>query len=305
MKDATLYRLFARLVIVFALVGLVVACPGPDDAPDPDEPAEMPFDVGTAGHVQGMVMFEGTPPAPQRLDMASEPECDTYWREQDEESVRELVKVRDGHLANVLVYVREGLEGMTFPTPREAVVIDQVGCIYTPHVRGVMANQTLTFKNSDPVMHNINATPQANRPFNFSQPMQNMETNRTFAQPEVAIPVRCDVHGWMRAYVGVVPHPYHAVSNDGGTFDLSDLPPGEYVVEAWHAELGTQEQTVTVETGETAQVSFTFTEDMLASAVVPMGDPIDPHDHNPLVEYLAGSNGHGAHDHAASGVSRR
>jgi plastocyanin len=192
---------------------------------------------------------------------------------------------------------------MQFPTPREAVVIDQVGCRYTPHVAGVMTGQTLTFRNSDGLLHNINATPQINRPFNFSQPV-NMDTNRTFSLAEVAVPVRCDVHGWMRAYVGVTAHPYNAVTNSAGTFSLQDLPPGEYVIEAWHSQLGVQEQTVTVATGETAQVSFNFTADMLADAVVPMGEPIDPHDHNPLVERLLGANGHSHHGHAPAAGTR-
>lgn len=269
-----------------------------DDAPDTDEPAEMPFDVATAGHVQGMIMFEGTPPPPQALDMASEPECDAVW---DGQATREDIMVRDGHLAEVFIYVKEGLEGMQFPSPQEAVVVDQRGCRYSPHVSGVMTGQTLTFRNSDPLMHNVNATPSVNRPFNFSQPAQNMESQRTLAQPEIMIPVRCDVHGWMRAFVGVVPHPYHAVSSEGGTFDLSDLPPGEYVIEAWHSRLGTQEQSVTVATGETAEISFTFTEEMIQTAVVPLGDPIDPHDHNPFLHRVPTSSGD-VHSHGRTAV---
>lgn len=295
------FRLFTPAALVFVLAGLVVGCPGPDEEVDPDEPLEMPFDVETAGHVAGMVMFEGDPPEPDVLDMASEPHCDDHWRERDQRPTRDVVRVRDGHLANVLIYVKEGLEELEFPTTRESVLIDQVGCRYTPHVVSVMTGQTITFRNSDPLLHNINATPQVNRPFNFSQPRATMENTRTFAQTEVAIPVRCDVHGWMRAYIGVMPHPYHSVTSDGGTFDLSELPPGEYVLEAWHPRLGTQEQSVTVETGETAQVSFTFTADMLADADVPMGEPIDPHYHNPLVERLLGANGHQGHTHAAPG----
>lgn len=291
----------------FAALGILAGCGGGDDGDAPAEgPQEMPFDVSTAGHVQGMVMFEGTPPDPQPLDMSSEAACQATWEERGETPVRDQVKVAAGHVADVFVHVKEGLGDMRFPTPREAVIIDQVGCRYTPHVAGVMAGQTLTFRNSDGLLHNVNATPQVNRPFNVSQPV-NMDTNRTFAQAEVAVPLRCDVHGWMRAYVGVTSHPYHAVSNDGGTFSLRDLPPGEYVIEAWHSDLGAQEQTVTVTTGETAQVSFTFTADMLADAVVPMGDAIDPHYHNPLVERLIGANGpgHDVHSSAAPSAGRR
>ena len=261
-----------RALVAVLVLGLAVACGDPDNGvPDEPEEVEMPFDVETAGHVEGMVMYEGEPPAPEELDMSSEPDCDAHW---DGTAIREMVKVSDGHLGDVFIYVKEGLENLDFPTTREAVVMDQVGCRYTPMVIGAMAGQTVTFRNSDGLLHNVNATPTNNRPFNISQPV-NMDTDRTFAEQEVMIPVRCDVHGWMRGFLGIVNHPYHHVTGEGGTFDLSDLPPGEYVIEAWHSQLGTQEQTVTVETGETAQVSFTFSEDMLGSHV-PLGDPIYP-----------------------------
>jgi hypothetical protein len=243
--------------LVLLLAFGAVACGGGDQEAatgGPERATEMPFDVATAGSVQGMVMFEGTVPPPVPIDMESEPQC----REQyDEPPTREDVRVRDGHLADVFIYVKEGLEDMAFPVPSEAVVVDQVGCRYVPRVAGAMVNQTVTLRNSDGLMHNINATPQANRGFNISQPI-NMDTDRTFPLPEVMVPLRCNVHGWMGAYVGVLSHPYHAVTGDSGTFSLDRLPPGEYLIEAWHPNLGTQEQRVTVATGETASVSFTF-----------------------------------------------
>lgn len=300
-QDPTQARPRIVRIAALALVGLLAACGGGDQdaAPEDEGPQEMPFDVSTAGHVQGMVMFEGEAPAPESIDMSSEADCQAVWQERGESPVTQGVTVSDGHLAHVFVYVKEGLEGMDFPTPRQAAVIDQRGCRYEPHVSGVMVGQTLTFRNSDGLLHNVNATPEQNRPFNFSQPV-NMETSRTLAQAEVAVPIRCDVHGWMRAFVGVTTHPYHAVSDGSGSFSLQDLPPGEYVIEAWHSRLGTQEQTVTVETGGTAEVSFTFTADMLANAVVPMGSPIDPHDHNPLVERLVGHAGHAGESGAST-----
>ncbi|MEX2530838.1 MAG: carboxypeptidase regulatory-like domain-containing protein [Gemmatimonadota bacterium] len=295
--------LFTGLVLPLTLAGVLAGCGGADDdagGPAEDTAAEMPFDVATAGHVQGMVMFEGAPPAPVTLDMASEPECDAHWNGETEV---EEVRVRDGHLAQVFVYVKEGLEGMEFPIPGEAVLIDQEGCTYEPHVSGVMTGQTLTFRNSDPLMHNINGSPQVNRPFNFSQPAQGMESNRTLAQQEVMVPVQCDVHGWMHAYIGVVSHPYYAATGDPGTFDLRDLPPGDYVIEAWHPRLGTQEQQVTVETGQTAEVAFTFTEAMLETAVVPLGEPIDPHSHHTHVQFVGSDPApHGPDQGHASGT---
>ena len=266
-----------RALLPFALLGLIVACGG--DAPETeadDAEVEMPFDVATAGHLQGMVLFEGDPPPPEVLDMSSEPDCASQW---DDQPMRDLVQVSDGHLENVFIYVKEGLDGMDFPRARDTPVMDQVGCRYTPTVIGLMPGQEITFRNSDGLLHNINSSPTVNRGFNISQPV-NMDTQRSFASPEVMIPVRCDVHGWMRAYIGVVPHPYHGVTGSGGSFDLRDLPPGEYVIEAWHSQLGTQEQTVTIATGETAEVSFTFTSEMLGTAVVPLGEPIYPHRHH-------------------------
>lgn len=238
-------------------------------------PAEMPFDVATAGNITGTVTFEGTPPPPEVLDMTSEADCAATYTGDPEVS---WVDVGGGGLADVFVYVREGLEGMSFPVPGQAVVIDQQGCQYRPLVAGVQVGQGVAFRNSDGLLHNINASPTANRPFNVSQPV-NMDTEREFAAPEVMIPIQCDVHGWMAGYIGVVTHPYHTVSGGSGGFDLSQLPPGEYVIEAWHARLGTLEQTVTVTTGQTAEVTFNFTDAMLSSA----GTPTDgPHDHRTM-----------------------
>ena len=218
----------------------------------------------------------GYRPPPEVLDMASEADCAAQYSGDPTVS---YVDVNNGNLADVFVYVKEGLEGMSFPTAAGTVVFDQQGCQYNPLVLGLMVDQTLTIRNSDGLLHNINASPTANRPFNVSQPV-NMDTEREFAAAEIMVPVECDVHGWMSGYIGVVAHPYHSVTGSGGSFDLSQLPPGDYVIEAWHSRLGTQEQTVTVTTGQTTDITFTFT-DAMAAADVPMGDPLDPHDHSP------------------------
>lgn len=259
------------LLTVLLLAGGVAACGGGDaDGPGAAQAVtEMPFDVATAGSIQGMVMFEGTAPPPEPVDMQSERAC---WESYDEPPTREWVKVRGGHLAEVFVYIHEGLEGMEFPVPQEPVLIDQVGCRYIPSVVGAMVNQTIAMRNSDGLLHNINATPSVNRGFNIGQPV-NMTTNRSFPVAEVMVPLRCDVHGWMAAWVGVLTHPYHAVTGDSGTFSLADLPPGDYTIAAWHPRLGTQTQQITVTTGETASVSFTFTESMLGYTP-PTDDPV-------------------------------
>ncbi len=215
---------------------------------------ENPVDAATAGNIAGSVVFEGAVPSMDDIDMSSESACAA--KHASTPMVQEVVVNSNGTLANVFVYVQEGLESLQFPTP-EAVLLNQDGCVYLPHVLGVMAGQDITIRNSDGLLHNINASPDINRGFNSSQPV-NMETTRSFATAEVMVPLRCDVHGWMNAYVGVLDHPYHSVSNSSGAFNLSTLPPGDYVIEAWHERYGTQTQNVTVTTGQTAEVTFTF-----------------------------------------------
>ena len=234
---------------------------------------ENPVDAATAGSIAGSVVFEGTAPSMDAIDMSSESVCAA--KHASSPMIEEVVVNGNGTLANVFVYVKEGLESLQFPTPG-AVLLDQNGCVYLPHVLGVMAGQDITIKNSDGLLHNINASPAEQRGFNTSQPVA-METTRAFGTAEVMVPLRCDVHGWMNAYVGVLDHPYHSVSNGSGAFSLSTLPPGDYVIEAWHERYGTQTQNVTVTTGQTAEVTFTFSPSMARNAVVPLGAPIDLH----------------------------
>ena len=234
---------------------------------------ENPVDAATAGNITGSIVFEGDAPSMDVINMSSESVCAA--KHSSPPMVPEVVVNGNGTLANVFVYVREGLESLQFPTPG-AALLDQDGCVYIPHVLGVMAGQDITIRNSDGLLHNINASPSEQRGFNSSQPV-NMETTRSFGTVEVMVPLRCDVHGWMNAYIGVLDHPYHSVSNGSGAFDLSTLPPGDYVIEAWHERYGTQTQTVTVTTGQTAEVTFTFSASMAQNAVVPLGAPMDLH----------------------------
>ena len=209
--------------------------------------------------VRGVVKFDGPQPKPRSIRMTEKGGKPSGCRKLYKGALldRNRVVSKKGELANVFVYVKEGLEGLQFPTPGPAL-LDQDGCVYLPHVLGVMAGQDITIRNSDGLLHNINASPTVNRGFNSSQPVS-METTRAFSASEVMVPLRCDAHGWMNAYVGVLDHPFHSVSNGSGAFSLSTLPPGEYVIEAWHERYGTQTQTVTVTTGQTADVTFTFT----------------------------------------------
>ncbi|MEC7739799.1 MAG: hypothetical protein VYA31_03195 [Gemmatimonadota bacterium] len=263
----------ALLVSVLVIAG----CGGGDgggggDAGAADAaPAESPVDAATAGNVAGMVTFSGTAPMMAEINMNSEAVCAAKHSTPPTEEG--FVSGENGGLANVFVYVKEGLESLSFPTSTSAVVLDQNGCVYVPHVVGIQTGQELTIRNSDGLLHNINASPTENRGFNRSQPV-NMETPQSFAVAEVMVPVRCDVHGWMSSYIGVVDHPYFAVSGSDGSVSLDGLPPGDYVIEAWHEQLGTMTSNVTVTTGGTTEISFEFTEAM-AGSPVPMGEPID------------------------------
>ena len=263
------------LVALSSVLALVAGCGGGEAGSEAGGgPAaattvvEHPVDAATAGGISGTVTFAGDVPAPVAIDMADEPSC---LERNGGSAVRETVVVGPGgELANVFVYVKEGLDpSLAFPAG-DPVVLDQVGCTYRPHVIGISAGQQLKVRNSDDVLHNINATPTENRGFNRSQPQAGMEFETTFPTPEVMIPVRCDVHGWMDAYVGVTSHPYHAVSAADGTFAMDRLPPGDYVLEAWHEEYGTATQSVTVEQGGVVSVTFEFDETM-AGRPVPMG----------------------------------
>ncbi len=257
-------RNFWTLASIFALA-MAVACGGPGDGETaaPAEspaaaaaaPAAAPVDPATAGNIAGMVMMEGTPPGAEELRMSSDPVC----VQQATNTSSEYFVVGEGnHLGNVFVYVKEGLEGRSFPEPSGVVTLDQAGCRYTPHVFGLRVGQTLAITNSDPTLHNIHATPTANAEFNMGQPIQGMKSEQTFESPEVMVPFKCDVHGWMNAYVGVLDHPYFATTAQDGLFEISTLPPGDYVLEAWHEKLGTQTQNLTVAEGATTEVAFTF-----------------------------------------------
>ena len=265
-------RTTALLVALVAVVG----CGGGESGGssgggDAAAPAASPVDAATAGNIAGMVTFSGTAPMMAEINMASEETCAAKHSSTPMEEG--VVTGADGGLANVFVYVKEGLESLTFPTPSTSVSLDQDGCLYTPHVVGVQVGQSLAIKNSDGLLHNINASPTENRPFNVSQPV-NMETSRDFPTAEIMIPVVCNVHGWMNAFIGVVDHPYFTVSGPDGSISLDGLPPGDYVIEAWHEQFGTMTTDVTVTTGGTADISFEFT-DAMAGADVPMGEPID------------------------------
>jgi hypothetical protein len=257
---------------------LAMACGGNGDQARGGQDAadHVQVDAATAGQVVGTITFDGAAPDPRPIDMRGEQACADKHDGQPMD--RPVIVGDDGGLKNVYVYVREGLPAGTWPAADRDIELDQDGCLYIPRVLGLQTGQTLVIRNSDGLLHNVNARPTNQRGFNISQPT-NMTTNRSFAQPEVMIPVRCDVHGWMAAYIGVQNHPYFAVTPENGEYRIDNLPPGEYVIEAWHEEYGTQTQTITVAESGEARADFQYSAAM-AGAIVPMSDPIDPHDHH-------------------------
>ena len=244
------------LAAVLAGAAGLSACGGTQDAAAPAEPAPLvnPVDPATAGTIAGRVSFEGAAPAPQPIRMSSDPNCEPHAAG----ARTEALVVNDGALQNVFVYVKDGLGTLRFPIPSSPVVLDQKGCRYTPHVLGIQVGQTLEIVNSDATLHNVHAMAESNREFNMGQPVQGMRHTHTFTTKEVLLPFKCDVHNWMRAYLGVVDHPFHAVTTADGRFELKGLPPGTYTIEAVHETLGAKTQTVTIGAKETKDVAFAF-----------------------------------------------
>lgn len=208
-----------------------------------------------AGTITGKVNLTGTPPPNEQLSMAADPVCASLHSEPV--YAETVIQNDNGTLRNVFVYVKEGLEGQTFPVPLTPVTMDQKGCRYDPHVFGIQVGQPFEIVNSDSTLHNVHSLALKSKQFNLGMPIQGMKLTKKFEQPEIMAKIKCDVHPWMSAYVGVLPHPYFSVTGTDGSFEIKDVPPGEYVIEAWHEKYGTQIQNVTVGEGA-ANVEFTL-----------------------------------------------
>ena len=204
--------------------------------------------------VKGTVKFDGTAPKPTRIDMSQDPIC---AKAHTTPVTTEDIVVSDGALANAVVYISDGLAAQTFEPPPQPAVLEQKGCQYKPHVLALQANQKLSVVNSDETTHNIHPTPNNNREWNMTQPHA-MPMEQTFARAEVAIPVKCNVHPWMKGFIAVFKHPYFAVTDKSGNFELKNVPPGTYTITAWQEKLGTQVQKVTVGAGEAKTLDFAF-----------------------------------------------
>ncbi|OGU47537.1 MAG: hypothetical protein A3H45_01045 [Ignavibacteria bacterium RIFCSPLOWO2_02_FULL_55_14] len=210
--------------------------------------------IASAGDVTGKVAFAGTPPKGSPLQMTADPVCKKAHTKPV--TGEDVVVNKNGTLRNVIVYVKSGLKG-SFTAPKDKLVFDQMGCLYTPHVLSLMVGQELEVRNSDATLHNVHSLSKANPQFNNAQPMKGMKMTKTFAKEET-FKVKCEVHPWMGAYIGVFNHPYHAVTGDDGSFTIKGLPAGEYTIEAWHEKYGTKTATVKVDASGKATVDFSY-----------------------------------------------
>ena len=256
--NKTVWSKAAIVAALFALL-MLAACKkenteqssnAPTESAAPAAPA-TPIDPATVATISGTVKFDGTAPKASKIDMSQDPGCKGT-------NEAENVVVSGGDLANVFVYVKDGLGSRTFDTPKDPVVLDQQGCKYHPHVLGVMAGQTVQIKNDDPTTHNIHPTPKDNREWNESQPPSSPAIEKNFAREEIMLPVKCNQHPWMKMYINVVKSPFFAVSAKDGKYEIKGLPPGDYTIAFVHEKLGEQDQKVTVAAKESKTVDQSF-----------------------------------------------
>ena len=225
-------KLLVQMIVLLSAVGIIYA----------------------GGSITGTITFEGKAPKMKPLKVDADPIC--VANNEIAPKKEWLILDENKGVKNMLVFITEGLN-IDYSPPEEPVVIDQKGCIYSPHVLGIMAGQQLDILNNDGTLHNIHALPKVNKEFNKAQPRSKKKLSVKFEKPEAPFKVKCDVHPWMGAYIGVFDHPCFSVSGDDGTYVISDLKPGEYVIEAWHEKLGSQTANVTV-SDSAAHQDFTF-----------------------------------------------
>jgi len=250
------------MIAGLAAVLVLAACSKKEEAPPAQQaaapaPAAAPIDAATAATITGTVKLEGAAPKMARLKTDSDPYC-AKMHGSSPLFAEDVVTGKDGDLANVVVYIKSGLDNRTFPTPTASIEIDQSGCEYKPHVVALMVNQPLSIVNKDQTTHNIHPTPANNRDWNKSQGPGAEAITDSFPREEIAIPVKCNIHGWMKSYIAVLKNPFFQVTTSDGTFEIKGLPPGDYTIAAWQEKYGSTEQKVTVGPKETKKVDFVF-----------------------------------------------
>jgi plastocyanin len=242
------------LVAAISLLLFSASCskPAAPTAAPAQAVAATPIDPATSASVSGVVHFAGPVPAAQKIDMSADSGCKG-------QNQSEVVVANDGRLANVLVYVKDGLEGHRFASPAEKVTIAQQGCRYVPHIAAVMVGQPVEFLDNDDTLHNIHPMPKNNPEWNQSQMPNGSQFARSFTTAEIMIPVKCNQHPWMKMYLNVLGNPFYAVTGKDGSFELKGLPPGTYTIAAVHEKYGEQEMKITVGPKDNKQdVTFNF-----------------------------------------------
>jgi plastocyanin len=249
------HRLLRVSLVLSALAATACGSPPVEEAAAPAASGKT-VDPATARQVSGRVLFSGKPPARDVIRMSSDPSCAVAGEKPLDNAV--LVGA-GGAVQNAFVYIKSGLdEAYVFETPATPVVLDQKGCFYVPRVMGLRVGQPLEMANTDPTFHNVHAMPKENREFNHGLAPGVPPMRHTFTRPEVMVRFKCDVHGWMGAHIGVMTHPFFAVTAADGTFSFGGVPPGTYTVEAWHEVFGTRTAALTVGAGDASPLSFTF-----------------------------------------------
>jgi plastocyanin len=251
------------IATLLAIAASLFACTGKPEVdvatPASSQQSAKPIDPATTATITGVVNLTGAVPKPATIDMSSDPACNG-------QNASESVVVNNGKLANVFVYVKDGLGNYGGWTTAGPPAIQQKGCRYLPHVIGVMAGQSVTILNQDPTMHNIHPMPKENREWNVAQASGAQPLIKKFDHPELMIPIKCNQHPWMRMYVNVVSNPFFAVTDSSGSFELKGLPPGTYTIAAIHEIFGEQTQQITVGPKEAKPANFSFSSEKGASA---------------------------------------
>lgn len=248
-----------KTLVTVAACALLGACAQKEKPAEVKEKAPEYFkvDPATAGTIRGTVKFSGKKPAAKVVSLDADAQC-AKLHPGGKITEDGVVLGANGGVGNVFVYLKTGLEGKKFAPVTEPVVIDQKGCWFAPRVIGIQTGQPLKVTNSDPVTHNIHPQPQKNRDWNQSQSPEDPPLQRKFAVPEIMVPVKCNVHNWMRAWIGVLDHPYFAVTGADGAFEIKNVPPGQYTISVWQEKLGTVEETVTVAASGKNELTFTL-----------------------------------------------
>lgn len=235
---------------------LLSACGGGGQESTKPAPQVTTLDMSTVGTISGVVRYEGTPPEQSVAQLSGWAECASQHPQGNPPAGDVLVS--DGKVQNTLVYIKDGLGNRVFATGTEPVSLDQKGCIFFPRVVGVQVEQPLKLLNSDALAHNVHGFAQTAKAWNISLSVKGMTRTVKVDKPEAVIEVKCDIHPWMRAYVGAFAHPYFAVSGSDGAFTLRNLPPGEYTLEAWHERFGSRSQKVSLGAKETKAIEVKF-----------------------------------------------